>query len=108
MLDTDFGRKYIAGETLPDALAALGAEPVSSTDSDEKLDRRSALGCGTTWHPTGTCSMGKVVDNELRVRGVEGLRVVDASVIPVPISGHIQAAVYGLSEQAAAIIAGKA
>ena len=53
----------------------------------------------------GTCAMGAVVDAECRVRGVEGLRVVDASVMPMPVSAHIQAAVYALSEQAAAIIA---
>ncbi|KAL1842001.1 hypothetical protein VTK73DRAFT_3337 [Phialemonium thermophilum] len=108
MLGTDFGKKYIAGESVPEALAPLGAEPLSLDDDDAKLDHRLALTAGTTWHPSGTCAMGKVVDAELRVRGVEGLRVVDASVFPVPLSAHIQAPVYGLAEQAAAIIAGKA
>lgn len=45
--------------------------------------------------------MGKVVDAEFRVRGVEGLRVVDASVFPVALGSHIQAAVYALAERAA-------
>jgi choline dehydrogenase-like flavoprotein len=97
--------QYIAGETVPDALAV---EPVTLNDSDEKLDKRMALAASTTWHYSGTCSMGKVVDTDFRVYGVEGLRVVDASVIPVPLSAHIQAPLYGLTEQAAAIIAGKA
>ncbi|KAF4960215.1 hypothetical protein FGADI_1235 [Fusarium gaditjirri] len=76
-------------------------------DSDDKLDQRMAMTGGTSWHPSGTCSMGKVVDTEFRVTGVEGLRVVDASVIPVPLSAHLQAPLYALSEQAAAIITGK-
>ncbi|KAI0012700.1 hypothetical protein F4779DRAFT_567631 [Xylariaceae sp. FL0662B] len=103
MLGTKTGREYVAGESVPE-----GLEPLSLDDSDEKLDKRLALASTTTWHASGTCSMGKVVDSELRVRGVEGLRVVDASVFPVPLSAHLQAPLYALAEQAAALIAGVA
>ena len=48
--------------------------------------------------------MGKVVDNELRIFGVQNLRVVDASVIPCPIASPIQACIYALAEQAADMI----
>jgi choline dehydrogenase-like flavoprotein len=50
--------------------------------------------------------MGKVVDSNLCVYGVQGLRVVDASVIPLPIAAHYQACTYALAHQAAEIIGG--
>ncbi|KAK7732320.1 hypothetical protein SLS63_004997 [Diaporthe eres] len=101
MLQTKFGREYIAGESTP---PVPGMEAVSLDDSDEKLDKRISLAGVTTWHSGGSCAMGKVVDAEFRVKGVDGLRVVDASVLPVPLSAHIQAPVYAMTEQAAAII----
>lgn len=57
----------------------------------------------------GTCSMapksaGGVVDDRLRVYGVEGLRVVDASIMPLMPSSHIVAVVYAIAEKAAAMI----
>ncbi|KAG9253454.1 uncharacterized protein F5Z01DRAFT_139731 [Emericellopsis atlantica] len=104
MLGTQFS-EYVSGETVPDILPA---EPATLEDSDEKLDQRLAMASGTTWHACGSCAMGKVVDTAFRVHGVEGLRVVDASVFPVPLSAHIQAPLYALTEQAAAMIAGKA
>lgn len=48
--------------------------------------------------------MGKVVDSDLKVLGIRGLRIIDASVIPVPIAAHYQACVYALGEKAADII----
>lgn len=58
----------------------------------------------TTYHPMGTLAMGAVVDTNLKVRGVEGLRVVDTSVFPVVPTGHLQVTTYAMAEQAAVII----
>jgi choline dehydrogenase len=62
----------------------------------------------SSFHPVGTCRMGPdemaVVDGELRVRGVEGLRVVDASIMPTTVSGNSQAAVYAIAERAADLL----
>lgn len=63
----------------------------------------------TTYHPVGTCTMGAkekggVVDERLRVHGVKGLRVVDASVLPIVPSSHIQAVVYAIAEKAASMM----
>ena len=59
----------------------------------------------TTFHGSSSCAMGKVVDTQLRVKGIDNLRVVDASVFPISFGSHIQAAVYALAEQAAVLIA---
>lgn len=64
---------------------------------DEDIDARIRdFGFGLDY-PMGTCAMGKVVDTKCRVLEVDGLRVVDASVIPLPLSCHIQAAVYAFA-----------
>jgi choline dehydrogenase-like flavoprotein len=85
-------------------------------DPDTHQDRESLLqwirrNTETIWHPVGTCAMGGsegtkrgVVDGRLRVYGVDGLRVADASVIPVQISAHLQATVYAIAEKAASMI----
>ncbi|KAF2703506.1 GMC oxidoreductase [Pleomassaria siparia CBS 279.74] len=63
----------------------------------------------TDWHPIGTCAMGGiarhgVVDERLRVYGVKGLRVADASIMPLHICSHPQATVYAIGEKAASMI----
>jgi choline dehydrogenase len=68
----------------------------------------------TLYHPTGTCQMGgdddqqAVVDDQLRVRGVAGLRVVDASVMPQIIRGHTHAPTIMIAEKAADLVRGAA
>lgn len=90
-----------------EAMAALnGGELFPGTDAEiEGFVRSQAT---TLWHPAGTCRMGRdddaVVDSALRVRGVEGLRVVDASVMPNVPSGNTQASCFMIAEKAAEMI----
>ena len=63
-------------------------------------------GLQTFYHPTSTCSIGKVVDSRLSVQGVEGLRVVDASVMPTIVRGNTNAATIAIAERASDLIAG--
>jgi len=58
----------------------------------------------TIYHAAGTCAMGEVVDADLRVRGIQGLRVADASVMPAPVRGNINAPVIMVAEKAADMI----
>ena len=76
----------------------------NDTDIEEFIRRRAE----TIYHPVGTCRMGNdneaVVDSELRVRGVENLRVVDASVMPTLISGNTNAPTIMIAERAASLM----
>lgn len=74
---------------------------------DDAVAARVKQGGSTVFHYSGTCAMGTVVDAECRVKGVEGLRVIDASVFPMPLGAHYQAATYALAEQVAEMMAGK-
>ena len=76
--------------------------------TDEELDARIAAFGTTIHHAAGTCAMGNVVDGQLKVRGVDGLRVVDASVFPAPVSAALQATVYAVAELASDLILGDA
>ena len=76
--------------------------PASTSDADVwDYVRRYA---GTTYHPTSTCAIGRVVDVELKVHGVEGLRVVDASVMPSIVRGNTNAPSIMIAEKAADMI----
>ena len=65
----------------------------------------------TVYHPTSTCRMGtdarSVVDEQLRVRGVQGLRVIDASIMPAVVSGNTNAAVVAIAEKGADLVCGQ-
>ena len=94
----------IAGKApLADLLRAPYRVPASdSADDVLAFVRSDAM---TVFHPTSTCAIGAVVDSELRVHGVEGLRVVDASVFPRVPGLFIVSAVYMIGEKAADVIA---
>jgi choline dehydrogenase len=81
----------------------------SSTDEAWLLHIQKSM--ETVYHPVGTCKMGNdemaVVDDRLRVHGVEGIRVVDASIMPTIVSGNTNAPVYMIAEKAAEWILGK-
>ncbi|MEJ0088062.1 MAG: GMC family oxidoreductase N-terminal domain-containing protein [Pseudomonadota bacterium] len=85
--------------------------PGHGTASDDALDRHIRATAGVTQHPVGTCSMaagaGQVVDHELRVLGVDGLRVADASIMPTVPGGNTYGAVLMIAERAADLIRGR-
>ena len=99
----------------------LGTEPLRrytseahlapASDSDEDILAHVRQHAQTLYHPVGTCAMGPsddaVVDLELRVRGTEGLRVVDASVMPSVPRGNTNAPTIAVAERAADLIRGK-
>jgi choline dehydrogenase len=88
--------------------------PGAHVRSDEDLLQYVRTNVVTLYHPVGTCAMGgetrwnAVVDSELRVRGVAGLRVVDASVMPSLPRGNTNAPTIAIAERAADLIAGRA
>ncbi|RRD22409.1 choline dehydrogenase [Brucellaceae bacterium VT-16-1752] len=87
--------------------------PGAAIQDDEALDAFIRATSVTVHHPAGTCRMGgggdsrRVVDGTLRVVGIDGLRVIDASVMPDLVGGNINAVVMMIAEKAADIILGK-
>lgn len=88
------------------ARKVVETEPGPDVTTDEQFRDFAIRTVNSFYHPIGTCAMlpkneGGVVDSDLKVYGTKNLRVVDASIIPIQFSGHIQTAVYGIAELAA-------
>ena len=98
IMDTPAMRRYIAREHEP------GTSCVTDADLLDYLRRRGRI----SYHPVGTCRMGNdalaVVDERLRVHGVQGLRVVDASIMPTIVSGNTNAPTIMIAEKGADMI----
>jgi choline dehydrogenase len=117
-LDTETdGRVAIAGFRLARAIVAASPladrivreiAPGPSVNSDDEIVSFIDATGATTYHPVGTCKMGtdpaSVVDHRLRVHGVEGLRVADASIMPTIVSGNTSIPCMMIGEKAASMI----
>jgi choline dehydrogenase len=100
-------RKIFLAEPLA---SILGEEHESSRNcqTQEELESFVKQNAETIYHPVGTCKMGSddlaVVDDQLKVRGIEGLRVVDASIMPTLVGGNTNAPVIMIAEKASDMI----
>jgi len=109
----DMSRMVAALRLLEDVCAQPAMRPYCAQpyttpagDSDDALRAHLAATTFPIYHPVGTCAIGSVVDAELRVDGLEALRVVDASVMPTVPRGNTNAPTIAIAERAADLIRG--
>jgi choline dehydrogenase len=113
MAGLKMAREFVTARPMA-AVCTSEVAPGAHVRSDTELLDYVRAGLVTLYHPVGTCAMGgesrwgSVVDPELRVRGVSGLRVVDASVMPTVPRGNTNAPTIAIAERAADLIAGRA
>jgi choline dehydrogenase len=102
-----WGRRILAAEAFRPFIRREHL-PGASVRSDEELRRYIRRWSKTDYHPVGSCKMGSdelaVVDQQLRVHGLDGLRVIDASIMPTLISGNTQAPSIMIGEKCAALV----
>jgi 4-pyridoxate dehydrogenase len=103
--------RHIAYQRPLDRFRGAESAPGPLCKTDSEIDAYIRTTAITAHHPAATCPMGRgpdaVLDPQMRVRGVERLRVVDASAMPDLVSGHLNAAVLMMAEKAADMIKGK-
>jgi choline dehydrogenase len=105
--------REILGQKAMDPYRGKELSPGPEARSDEAIDAWVRQGVETCYHPVGTCKMGAghdpmaVVDEALRLRGLDGLRVVDASVMPNIVSGNTNAPTIMIAEKASDMIRGR-
>lgn len=108
------GLRYIRRLASTEPLSSvIGSEvsPGADTTSDENLDDYIRNSVVSQYHPASSCAMlpredGGVVDSHMRVYGVDNLRVIDSSTIPLPIAAHHMQVTYALCEKGADLIRG--
>ena len=103
-------RRLVAAPAM-DAYRGEEVTPGPGVSTDEEIRQFTRDNLGTGFHPAGTCKMGRdalaVVDPELKVRGIDGLRVIDASVMPTVVSGNTNAPTIMIAEKGADMILGR-
>lgn len=106
LLETLFAQPAVAG------IVGETIGPAKASQSDDEVDAYLRAFTATTSHPIGSCRMGidqaSVVDSALRVRGIDGLRVADASIFPTQIGGNPNLPAMMIAEKASDIILGRA
>ena len=103
--------REIIGQPAMDRFRGVELAPGPEVQSDDEIDAFVRANMESTMHPCGSCRMGEdgmaVVDSELRVHGLQGLRVIDSSVFPTEPNGNLNAPTIMLAERAADLVRGR-
>jgi len=100
--------RHVASQKALDPYRGEEIRPGDAVKTDADIDDWLRKSVNTSHHPVGTCPMGTVLDSEMRVRGIENLRVVDASAMPDLVSAHPNACVIMMAEKASDMLRSRA